>query len=326
MKELILLVVVCCAVGHAHAQASCGRRPSGARVVGGEEAVPHSWPWQLSLRKYGRHTCGASLITPGWALTAGHCVRRSLNAKMYSVVAGAHQRVGDGTEYHISKIILHKDYSHVFHDVALLKLAKAVILNKNVGTICLPKQNDRLPTGKKCYMTGWGRYSGSHNAGSPKLKQTFVPIAEHQKCRTVNGASVKEDMMVCAGGTGTSVCNGDSGGPLSCEENGRWVLRGAASWVTDRSCPGDTYSVYARVSSYIDWINKNMKDNGGSGSGGNGGNGGNGGTGGNGGNGGNGGGSTTCKDNHPNCKSFVRFCSYSPNVKRLCRKTCRLCS
>lgn len=111
------------------------------------------------------------------------------------------------------------------------------------------------------FIVGWGRYDPNHNTGSPKLKQTYVPIADHQTCRKVNGGSVREKQMVCAGGKGTSVCNGDSGGPLSCEENGRWVLRGAASWVTDRKCPGDTYSVYARVSEYIDWIYKHIQGN-----------------------------------------------------------------
>ena len=61
--------------------------------------------------------------------------------------------------------------------------------------------------------------------------------------------------MVCVGGKGSSVCNGDSGGPLSCLEDGHWVVRGAASWVTSRTCPGNTYSVYSRVSSYVNWIN-----------------------------------------------------------------------
>ena len=64
--------------------------------------------------------------------------------------------------------------------------------------------------------------------------------------------------MVCAGAAGSSVCNGDSGGPLVCEENGSWVLRGVTSWVTSKSCPGMTYSVYARVGSFVDWVKGKM--------------------------------------------------------------------
>ena len=64
----------------------CGQRPGGARIVGGQTAVPNSWPWQLSLRKGGRHNCGASLISSTWAVTAAHCVRSKNVA--YSVMAG----------------------------------------------------------------------------------------------------------------------------------------------------------------------------------------------------------------------------------------------
>ena len=104
-------------------------------------------------------------------------------------------------------------------------------------------------------LLGWGRIQSNSNALAPRLKQASAPVASHSECQRKNGGIVHESSMVCVGGKGSSVCNGDSGGPLSCLEDGHWVVRGAASWVTSRTCPGNTYSVYSRVSSYVNWIN-----------------------------------------------------------------------
>ncbi|EDO47203.1 predicted protein [Nematostella vectensis] len=255
--------------------ASCGRRPGGTRIINGEEAVPNSWPWQLSLRVYGSHNCGASLLSPGWALTAAHCVQRSSNPADYTLAAGAHRRVNDAHAQvlRVSQVISHKEFSmgHLRNDVTLLRLSAPVQLSDKIGTICLPAHGDRAPAGGHCYISGWGRISSSDlYKGADKLKQSKVPVADHQTCRRTNGYSVDEHSMICAGGAGSSACNGDSGGPLQCLENGRWVLRGVASWVTAKTCPGNTFSVYARVSSYINWIEGIQAG----GSGGNGGNGG----------------------------------------------------
>ncbi|XP_047118302.1 trypsin-7-like [Schistocerca piceifrons] len=44
------------------------------RIVGGHEASIADHPWQLAFELGGDQRCGASLIGPSWALTAGHCV------------------------------------------------------------------------------------------------------------------------------------------------------------------------------------------------------------------------------------------------------------
>ena len=51
-----------------------------SRIVAGESAIPHSWPWQVELlikdEASGQFIfkCGGTLITPFHIVTAAHCV------------------------------------------------------------------------------------------------------------------------------------------------------------------------------------------------------------------------------------------------------------
>jgi len=51
------------------------------RIVGGNEAVSGSWPWQVGLTTPGESQpfCGASIISSHWILTAAHCVERKVS-------------------------------------------------------------------------------------------------------------------------------------------------------------------------------------------------------------------------------------------------------
>lgn len=49
------------------------REPVTGRVVGGIDADIQYFPYQLSLRRGGSHSCGASVISSNWALSAAHC-------------------------------------------------------------------------------------------------------------------------------------------------------------------------------------------------------------------------------------------------------------
>ena len=104
------------------------------------------------------------------------------------------------------------------------------------------------------------KYKGPH---AIVLQQAKLPLVSHDQCAAVNGAlrEVEKFNMLCAGYGGNSSisgCHGDSGGPFVCQEDGgRWFLRGIVSW-GDNECKGKSYSVFARVSSFIDWIDYHM--------------------------------------------------------------------
>ena len=75
-------------------------------------------------------------------------------------IAGQHRRdAADGTEQvlSVSQVHLHDRFftdTGYGYDIAVMKLARPARLNRDVGLVCLPRQNHRVQTGKSCYMTG----------------------------------------------------------------------------------------------------------------------------------------------------------------------------
>ncbi|XP_064137396.1 chymotrypsin-like elastase family member 2A [Loxodonta africana] len=236
------------------------------RVVGGEDAVPNSWPWQVSLQYSSsgqwRHTCGGSLVAKNWVLTAAHCISSS---RTYRVALGKHSlsSVESGSvNVSVSKSVVHEKWNSSQlskgNDIALLKLANSVSLSDKIQLARLPTAGSILPNNYACYVTGWGRLQ-TNGAASDILQQGRLLVVDYATCSSSSwwGSTVKTN-MVCAGGDGVvSSCNGDSGGPLNCPaSNSEWEVHGVVSFGSSLGC--NYYhkpSVFTRVSNYIDWIN-----------------------------------------------------------------------
>jgi len=236
------------------------------RLIGGQEAIPHSWPWQVFVKiegKSGGYDCGGSIIGKRWILTAAHCVPYRPVPSMSYVYAGIHTiHTGPRQKLKVKRVIVHEKYGFPIldnNDIALIELERDLEFTPKVQPICMPDKSLCLPHGLKCAATGWGVTDKFGTQIPNELNEVAVKLIEKEHCESMHSdySGQLSDQMICAGYKegGKDACLGDSGGPLACqvEENGPWVLYGITSWgigCGDPLHPG----VYTRVTELVEWI------------------------------------------------------------------------
>ncbi|CAB1422854.1 unnamed protein product, partial [Pleuronectes platessa] len=245
-----------------HAQLDvCGITPLNTRIVGGEDAPPGSWPWQISLQMFGGHFCGGSLINREWVMTAAHCFS-STSTSGLKVSLGRQNLQGTNPNEEsrsVATIILHPNYDSDSsnNDIALLRLSSPVKFSDYIRPVCLSASDSVFNSGTDSWVTGWGNVKEGVSLSFPEtLQEVEVPVLGNRQCNCLNGVGTITDNMICAGvlAGGKDSCQGDSGGPMVNKQGSVWVQSGVVSFGLGCARP-NLPGVYSRVSRYQSWIN-----------------------------------------------------------------------
>ncbi|XP_050353857.1 CLIP domain-containing serine protease HP8-like isoform X2 [Nymphalis io] len=263
----------------------------GERVFGGNRTRLFEMPWMVLLSydsaRGTRLSCGGTLITQWYVLTAAHCVSfLGSRLELRQVILGEYDTRKDpdcerneGQQFcapnvrnvGINNVIAHPGYTPktLRDDIALIRLAEPADFSlDSMKPICLPKTPELLSEkleGLQGVVAGWG--ATENGLQSPVLLSVDLPIITNTECQNIyNGSPQIYETQLCAGGVpDKDSCGGDSGGPLIYPgRNGgvgvRYIQRGIVSYGSKRCGIGGYPGVYTRVVNYMNWILDNISD------------------------------------------------------------------
>ena len=181
-----------------------------ARIIGGEVADNSTWGWMVSMQLEGKQRCGATLLSPEYAVTAAHCVNDyANNPQALSIVAGitylSDAASSTAQTRTLTYIRVHPDYipSTTTNDIALIQFAPLTTGTASMlSFICLPQANqDPYSDGSSLVAIGWGVTASGTSTSSDALRQVTVQVlsSTSQSCSQALSSSGDLVSKFCAG-------------------------------------------------------------------------------------------------------------------------------
>merc|ERR1711994_955153 len=213
MKSAAFIVLCLALVAYAKPRVSPKITVANGKIIGGHDAEPHAYPWQISFRSLGQHICGGSIINENQVICAVHCVQGQL-ALLDSVVAGAHKLILETghQKRNIKSMEAHSNFNmqELEDDISIITVSEPFdFSDPHVQPIEMFKGGDApIEAGTTCVSTGWGLTTGGGFLPPNTLQMVEIDIVSQDECNDIFEGYIKPG-MICAGKAGAGPCNGD---------------------------------------------------------------------------------------------------------------------
>ncbi|XP_055607053.1 trypsin-1-like [Uranotaenia lowii] len=226
-------------------------------IINGTDASIEDFPFMISLRSYGgSHSCGGSILSKKWILTAAHCVNAGTTPLTQTIQIGRTNisQTEDYSVYTIEQVIRHPNYTaggSYRNDIAVVKLFDELQFSDTIQPVKLPEpcfevsENDNGVT-----LIGWGITDSGMVAETLQKVQYYV--VPNEECNELLWTTTIYPSQICAAypGGGKGQCSGDSGGPLLHDG----IQVGIVSW-SIKPCTVAPYpGVLTKVSHHLPFI------------------------------------------------------------------------